>query len=230
MAQKDMAEKLLEDYNEVFADIVNVLLFEGERVVEPDSLLPAVAGSQYKADDGKLHEQERDIAKFWTEEGVCISLLGVENQSRPDPGMALRVIGYDGQSYRSQLLKQPDGTYLKKHYPVITMVLYFGLDESWNCGMELYDVLEFRDERLKKYVSNYKINVFDIPSLPEETVNRFQSDFRYVADFFVQIKKNGDYVPAEGTIEHVDEVLKLLSVMTGDSDFENLRAEAGEGR
>ncbi|MCM1282821.1 MAG: hypothetical protein NC180_06510, partial [Muribaculaceae bacterium] len=86
MAQKDMAEKLLEDYNEVFADIVNVLLFEGERVVEPDSLLPAVAGSQYKADDGKLHEQERDIAKFWTEEGVCISLLGVENQSRPDPG------------------------------------------------------------------------------------------------------------------------------------------------
>ena len=29
MGQKDMTEKLLEDYNDVFADILNVLLFEG---------------------------------------------------------------------------------------------------------------------------------------------------------------------------------------------------------
>ena len=29
-ASKDMAEKLLEDYEDVFADIVNVLLFQGK--------------------------------------------------------------------------------------------------------------------------------------------------------------------------------------------------------
>ena len=29
-ASKDMAEKLLEDYEDVFADIVNILLFQGK--------------------------------------------------------------------------------------------------------------------------------------------------------------------------------------------------------
>ena len=31
MAQKDIAEKTLESYNDVFADILNVLLFHGEQ-------------------------------------------------------------------------------------------------------------------------------------------------------------------------------------------------------
>ena len=33
MGQKDSSEKLLEDYSDVFADIVNVLLFHGERKI-----------------------------------------------------------------------------------------------------------------------------------------------------------------------------------------------------
>ena len=31
MAEKDVTEKLLADYNDVFADIVNVLLFDGKK-------------------------------------------------------------------------------------------------------------------------------------------------------------------------------------------------------
>ena len=38
MGQKDISEKLLADYNDVFADILNVLLFNGEEVVDPDHL------------------------------------------------------------------------------------------------------------------------------------------------------------------------------------------------
>lgn len=64
MAQKDMAEKLLADYNDVFADIVNVLLFDGKEVVQENDLVDTKAKSQYKADDQKLHEQERDISKI----------------------------------------------------------------------------------------------------------------------------------------------------------------------
>lgn len=37
MGQKDITEKLLEDYNDVFADIVNVLLFRGNRIVKEES-------------------------------------------------------------------------------------------------------------------------------------------------------------------------------------------------
>lgn len=38
MAEKDVTEKLLADYNDVFADIVNVLLFEGKQIVAADDL------------------------------------------------------------------------------------------------------------------------------------------------------------------------------------------------
>ena len=38
VAEKDIAQKILEAYNDVFADIVNVLLFDGKEVIRPDEL------------------------------------------------------------------------------------------------------------------------------------------------------------------------------------------------
>lgn len=38
MAEKDITEKILESYNDVFSDIVNVLLFDGKQVLSPDEL------------------------------------------------------------------------------------------------------------------------------------------------------------------------------------------------
>ena len=38
MAEKDKIQKTLEAYNDVFADIVNVLLFNGKRVVDEKDL------------------------------------------------------------------------------------------------------------------------------------------------------------------------------------------------
>ena len=38
MAQKDTSEKILESYNDVFSDIVNVFLFNGKQVLSADEL------------------------------------------------------------------------------------------------------------------------------------------------------------------------------------------------
>ena len=38
MKDKDIAEKILEDYPDVFADIVNGFLFNGNEVVKPEEL------------------------------------------------------------------------------------------------------------------------------------------------------------------------------------------------
>lgn len=51
-------------------------------------------------------------------------------------------------------------------------------------------------------------------------VEWFKSDFRYVADYFVQMRINNNYRPSVDTIEHVDATLKLMSVLTGDKKFE----------
>ena len=38
VGQKDIAEKILEAYNDVFSDIVNVLLFNGEQILKENEL------------------------------------------------------------------------------------------------------------------------------------------------------------------------------------------------
>ena len=64
MAEKDITEKNLEVLNDVFADIVNVLLFKGERLIDENELEADTTKSMFKS-DGKLHEQERDVSKIW---------------------------------------------------------------------------------------------------------------------------------------------------------------------
>lgn len=49
MGVKDITEKTLEAYNDVFADIVNVLLFNGKQVIMEDELEEDAPGSHYKA-------------------------------------------------------------------------------------------------------------------------------------------------------------------------------------
>ena len=79
MGGKDIAEKALEEYDDVFSDIVNVLLFGGEQLVKEDELTEAAPLSVYKDDGGKLREQERDISKFWKDGRIRICLYGLEN-------------------------------------------------------------------------------------------------------------------------------------------------------
>lgn len=214
MGQKDITEKLLEDYNDVFADIVNVLLFRGNRIVKEESLKETKVKSQYKAEAGKLHEQERDVAKYWQDGNALVAICGLENQTVEEKYMPLRVFSYDGASYRRQLLSENDENPI---VPVVSLVLHFGMKE-WSSPHNLKGVIDIPKE-LEPYVNDYKANIFNIAFLDDETVQMFQSDFRIVADFFVQKRKNKDYVPDEHKIKHVDEMLKLLQVLTGDDRY-----------
>ena len=224
MGQKDITEKLLEDYNDVFADIVNVLLFRGNRIVKEESLKVTKVKSQYKAEAGKLHEQERDIVKLWKERDIEFAIYGMENQTLPEKYMPLRLLGYDGATYRSQLQKKR-----KRTVAVLTIVLYFGTDKMWDKPTHLKDVI-YIQEGLGEYVYDYKIFDFNIAWLTEEEIARFKSDFKIVANFFVHKRKNKDYVSDDKTeIKHVDEVLKLLSAMTGDERYEEILAEKEKG-
>ena len=228
MGQKDITQKNFEAYNDVFSDIVNGTLFDGREVIKPEALVDAMAKSQYKADDNAIHEQERDVAKYWTDKNcyIRLALLGVENQLAIDMDMPLRVIGYDGSSYRDAMNHDEiviDEITGKKHkirherYPVVTIVLYFG-KTPWKKPLRLYDVLKISDE-LKPFVSDYKINLIDVPRLTGEQVEKFTSDFQIIADYFVQLSKNNDYVPKNKTIKHADSFLKLMSVLTQDDKY-----------
>jgi hypothetical protein len=208
LKDKDIAEKILEDYPDVFADIVNGFLFNGNEVVKPEELEDMQLRSAYRAEQ-KLHDMERDVAKRWKKNGIRIACVGFENQTAPDSRMVLRVLGYDGAEYRAQCLKE---NLNNAPYPVITIVLYFGYEQRWTAAKSLYEAVSVPDE-LKPFVTDTKINVFEVAWLKDEQVAKFKSDFRIVADYFVQKRKTGTYRGSRDTMRHVYEVLQLLSVM-----------------
>lgn len=219
MGVKDITEKNLEELDDVFADIINVLLFKGERLVQEDELEADTTKSMFKT-DGKIHEQERDVSKFWKNGEIRISILGIENQTKQDSDMPLRVISYDGASYKQQLLNEKQ----KKRYPVTTIVLYFGTDKKWNTSKSLYDCFEI-PEKLKPFVNNYKINVFNIAWLSEKTIEMFKSDFKLIAQYFRTKRLNKKYTGSKEKLQHANETLKMFSALTGDDTFEKVYNE-----
>ena len=220
MAEKDITEKNLEALNDVFADIVNVLLFKGEQVINEKDLEADTTKSMFKA-DGKIHEQERDVSKFWKNGEIRISILGIENQTAQDSDMPLRVISYDGASYKQQLLDKNQ----KKRYPVATLVLYFGTEEKWSKAKHLYDCFEI-PEKLKPFVNDYKINVFNIAFLSPKTIAMFKSDFKIIAEYFRAKRLNQKYKGSQEKLKHANETLKMFSALTGDNSFEKVYNES----
>ena len=236
MGEKDIVEKTLEAFNDVFTDIINGFLFQGEPLIQENALTDAQPFSMYKA-DGKLHQMERDIAKYWNRKSgkkrmsrksqrriyFRVACLGIENQTNYDRDMPLRIIGYDGAAYRAELL---DGK--RERYPVITLVLYFG-EKRWGKNRTLYDVLPV-PERLRPYVHDYGMNIFEVSYLTEEQINWFHSDFRIAVDYFVHKRTDPEYRPKdEQAIRHVDEFFKFMAVMTKDDRFtETVKWEGSE--
>lgn len=211
MGEKDVTEKILEAHNDVFADIMNVLMFDGEEVVKPEDLTDQTTHSVYKA-DGKVRELERDVAKRWNKSNIRIACIGLENQTADDRDMPLRIMGYDGAEYKAETLAGKD------RYPVITLVLYFGYKKHWTAPKSLSECMEI-PARCRPFFHDYAINVMEIAYLTPEQVKLFKSDFRIVADYFVQMRMNNDYKPDPINMKHVHEVLQLMSVLTKDNRY-----------
>lgn len=215
MGEKDITEKILAYHNDVFADIMNGFLFQGRQLVSPDDLVSTKDKSQYKA-DGRIHEQERDVSKYLKKNNITVLMAGFEHQTDAEKFMPIRQGGYDFAAYRGQLSDKD----VNRVYPVITLVLYFGTTR-WPYSHHVVDLIDTPEE-YKPFVSDYEMkNLFEVAFLEPEQLKWFHSDFRYVADYFVQMRLNNDYKPNPDTIKHVNDTLKLMSVLTGDSRFED---------
>ena len=221
MNEKDTVEKTLEAHNDVFADIVNGLLFKGRQVISEDDLTDAQPFSSYKA-DGKNRSQERDVAKYWQKGRIRITFLGLENQTAPDANMPLRVISYDGAAYRAQLSN--DGH--RELYPVVTLVLYFGTERHWRSPRTLKGRLKATiPNDLAPFVNNYKINLFELAWLNDKEVAAFKGDFHDVVEF---LRCQRMHIPYEGTdrqVRHIHEVLELLKLISANDAFTKVEPE-----
>ncbi len=234
MGLKDVLEKQIEGFEDVFADIVNVLLLSDKsRKVNPEDLRDARARSIYTS-SGEIREQERDNVKLWVSGNMVICLFGIENQTTVDRDMPVRVFGYEAGDYRLQAVKRRDEANAarkaqdydrareiegKKLYPIVTLVLYYGTDNRWTGPRTLLECLDVPED-LASLVEDRHTHIVEVAWLTEEQEKKFTSDFRFLVEFYRQKRLTGTYRPSsDQAIKHVDTVLKLMRELTGNDFF-----------
>lgn len=219
MGQKDLSEKNLQYYPDVFADILNALLYGGKPMIAAEELQPAPTETLYYSQKGRLRNQFHDVSKFVSRQGNILAQYTLENETQASRKMIFRRIGYEGAVYREQLDRKTD-------YPFIGLVLYWG-KKKWTQPRSIAEYFSSRAIPLEiwKYINNNRLQIFQMSKLPKEVRGRFTSDMRIVVDFLAEGK---DYKPTEQRIVHVEAFLLLMKNLTGDDRYESLISKLTE--
>lgn len=242
--EKDISKKRLEDHNDVFADIFNALLFDGEEVLLEEHLVSLPTESFSKRLDGSLRQGNRDVRKADKRNGRYRLSCGEENQEGIDNTMPQRLMGYDFASYEEQiksLVSENDRmgkpAVIKRIHdnqklaPVITITLYWGKEE-WNTPLNLHDMIKFPfglEEKIKPYVADYPMNLIQMSQLPEQVLVRFKSDFRLLAEYVACGNDTGKLEKLiwdkKRKIRHTEEFLDALSAVSKDARYEKIKQQ-----
>lgn len=210
MGQKDLTEKNLQYYPDVFADILNALLYDGKQMIAAKELQPAPTETLYRSHKGGLRNQFHDVSKFVFRQGSILIQYTLENETKTSRKMIFRRAGYEGAVYREQLDKMAD-------YPYIGLVLYWG-KKKWTQPRSITEYFSSREIPLEtwKYVNNFKMQVFQMAKLPPEIRRHFTSDMRIVVDFLAEGK---NFIPTRQRILHTEAFLLLMESLTGDPRY-----------
>ena len=104
MGKTDVFESDYLENAEIFADLVNGVLYEGRQVVKPEELseqdgeLRSIAG-----DD--VRKTIRDKVRLW--KGTLLAVFAVENQTKVDYHMVIRAMLSESMAYDKQWKKLP---------------------------------------------------------------------------------------------------------------------------
>ena len=213
MGEKDHTQKMLIGCRDVFAELINVLVYSGEKVVNEADLLAGPTESLYIEADNQTHQQLRDCSMYELHNGEIHALYNLENQSTIDAYMPLRCAGYDGAAYRSQCNDRKN-TY--KTYPVFTFVLNWSR-KPWNKATSILEALHFKpNPAAYPYFNNSKMPVFNMCFLSKDVREKFQGDLRIILDYLCDreslLKRNQ-------TMKHPEEVIRMLHALTGDDQY-----------
>lgn len=208
MGKLDVQTREYVQDNQVFADICNYMLFQGEQVIQPDQLRekdPVELILPFQNENITIPIQKfRDLLKkisIKESDKVTFMIVGIENQQEVHYAMVVRNMLYDAIDYASQIKEitkknrrskalKNAGEFLSgmkkddKILPVITIVIYWG-SSKWDGAKTLHEMLDV-DSRMLKYIPNYEINLI----APEEIddFDAFHTEFGLI----MECLKNSD--------------------------------------
>ena len=210
MAEKDIGEKILMSYADVFADCVNALAYEGRQRLIAEELQAAPTESFYRG-KGKMRNQFCDRSFYRMERGQIRAQYIIENETRLKRRQVLRKASYQGGAYREQL----DGKV--PVYPVIGMVLDWtrrrsGIPRSLRRLMERSGICQ---EELQ-LVDDVELALHHMRNLPAEVRDRFRSDMGFVVDY---LNEESLERRREQRIVHAEALCGMIEAVPEDARF-----------
>ena len=240
MGAKDLAEKNLLQYKDVFSDIVNVNLFGGRCYVSAEELSrePGELITKVVSDD-KLRQLQMDVPMKCKKDNTNFFLC-LENQSDKNNIMPVRDMGYQHAKYMEQIKEVKESNRKTGNYPnpmtkelndsqklspVITLVLNYSQKE-WEKPRCLNDMLKFPEDmkcELEPWIPSYSVCVINLASQPETTICQYQSDFKYIVRYLScgndRRKLDEYFQTTEFQLDHPEAFLDWLSAVTNDRRY-----------
>lgn len=231
MGRIDVATKRFVSIADIFAQLFNVGLFQGDIVVREEGLTDMNSIEDIRVNrsaEKQVFERIRDVKKL-SDLGFTLAVLGIEDQEAVHYYMPVRAMMYDAASYETQYkqvieeceqkgISIPYGTGVPKGtqvMPVITLVFYTG-KKPWDGPRDLFDLLDVPRENkmlLQKYMNNYHIHVIDARHMSDEEINQYSGDLKA---FFIMLRDCYDEEMLRGVIARHRETWYAISDIKGD--------------
>lgn len=239
---KDLESKNLLNCPDVFADVGNVNLFDGEDVLHPEELEKMPTEAIYRDSGGKLRNHYLDTCMKARNCGAEIAIVCMENQNSVSNIMPVRDMGYLYSGYSEQIRnirrgnEKEGAVYIaegigegQKLTPVISVILYYGQKE-WTAPKKLSDMLAMPDlgkSKWKELIADHKIRVIHLAKQDENTRKKYKSDFRHIADYLVcagDKEKYKQYIQdTSRIIHHPEEYLDMMAAFSSDKRFVEIK-------
>lgn len=209
MAEKDITEKILMLYADVFADCINVLQYNGEQRLTEDNTRAAPTESFYKGK--KVHNQLCDVSRYLLDDKNIIAQYIIENETKLRERQILRKVSYEGGAYRQQLESS------RPVHAVISIVIAWTGKRN-RIPLSLRRLLAKNGVPVKELalVNDAKLAVYHMRSLSPEIRKRFVSDMGFVVDYL----NEGNFEGRKNQkILHLEALCDMMEALTGDTRF-----------
>lgn len=183
MKSKIKTDVLLKDFwrdNERFADLFNTILFQGNKILDPDNLQEMDTDVSGVIEIKGYHQtisRTRDVVKK-SAYGLEFIVCGLENQDKIHYAMPLRNMIYDGlgylkeyqeisRRYKKKSKKKTQEEFLSgierkdRFHPIVTIVIYYN-EKEWDGPHSLFDMMVELPPQIEAIFSNYKMNLLQV--------------------------------------------------------------------
>ena len=210
---------------QVFADLCNFYIHDGEQVILPEHLHPLDGTELTLNKKRKEIHKERDLlmsVSAMSDASTAYLIIGVENQTAVDYSMPVRNMLYDAMRYDRQIkIRKSESPKDAKEFlsgisreqkllPLVTLVVYFG-DDPWDGPLSLHEMLHVEQPKILQYAADYKVQLVAPYNLSDAELSKFQSNLKEVFSF----------------IKYEKDKVKILELIQEES-FSSLDKDAAE--